>query len=51
MGVVVAILLTIVAGVGVAGGVSAVIVNSNEPDAQVQTQNRTDPVVIDYGSK
>jgi hypothetical protein len=51
VGVLVAIVLVVLAGVGVAGGVSAAIVQTNQPDAQVQLENRTDPVVIDYGSK
>ncbi len=54
MGVVVAVLLAVLAGVGVAGGVSAVIVNANESstvDEAVKVQAKSDPVVIVYGKR
>ncbi|WP_186762690.1 hypothetical protein [Lentzea tibetensis] len=50
MGVVV-VLLVVLAGVGVAGGVGAIVVNQNHPDRVVELQQQAEPEVIDYGSR
>ncbi|GLZ28653.1 hypothetical protein Lesp02_08430 [Lentzea sp. NBRC 105346] len=51
MGVVVT-LLVVLAGAGIAGGVGAIVVNTQHPDKVVELQQQAaEPEVIDYGSR
>ncbi|WP_199442720.1 hypothetical protein [Umezawaea beigongshangensis] len=47
----VAVLIVVLAGLGVAGGVGAALVGVNDPDSSVQLEQRTEPEVIDYGTR